>query len=257
MTSGPIGGTVYASSNYLNLVNQVLVQVNEVELTELTFADARGVHAAAKRGVLHAIQQINTKKVQWPFNNLVGFQVLTPGENIYSWPDNWKDVDWDTFYIEKDDTLSTGTHRLDFVSKDEYYRTEKDVDLDSLPDGRGRPDWVFEDHGGGYGVTPTPDQAYMLVFYYSVDDTRVSAFDDETSIPSLYDWVIVAGALIEMYMFYDNMARAELQTRTFNDAMDVMAHNLIPRSPSATVRTVNQGGGAKYSRHSMSGYVRG
>jgi hypothetical protein len=246
-----------ASSTYLQLVNQILVQANEVELTDSSFAGARGIHAAAKKGVRNAIRRINTMKVQWPFNNLTGSQVLTAGQELYTWPVLWKDVDWDSFYIVADGTLSTTTRPLGFVSKDIYYRTQKARDLDAGATGLRRPEFVFEANNGGFGVSPSPDAAYTVEFFYSTNDIDLETYDDVTTIPDLYDWVIESGAMIDIYKFYDNVARADQQDKEFKVAMDFMATNLIPSSPSVTARVVNNGGGAKYSRLSMTGFLQG
>lgn len=244
-----------ASSTYLQLVNKVLSRVNEVELTDSTFADARGVHAAAKQGVLETIRRINTVKVQWPFNQLTGQQVLSVGQVLYEWPSAWKDVDWDSFYIEKDDALSISTRRLDYLEKDTYYRTMKPSDLDESTDGSGLPLWVFESNAGGFGVTPAPDQAYTVRFFYSRNDIAMTVYSDQTTIPDIYDYVIVDGALAAVYLFYDNQARADSQEAAFTNGLNTMARNLIPSSKYALVRQVNRGGGAQYGRWGYMGYT--
>ncbi len=246
-----------ASSTYLTLVNKVLRRVNEVELTASNFADARGIHASAKEGVLRTVRRINTKKIQWPFNQVTGSQLLVVGQELYTWPALWKDVDWGSFYIEKDDTLGTNTHELKKADQDVYYKTLKPRDLDSDTDGRGKPDYVFESNAGGFGVTPSPDQAYTVKFFYSTNDIVLDAYTDSVTMPDLYDELIIDGAMYTIYMHYDNVDRANEAENAFKDQLNEMAINLIPKSDSVIVRQVNTGGGSQYSRSSMSGYLAG
>ena len=54
------------ASTYLQLVNEVLRDMNEVELTSATFASSRGVQTTVKDYVNRAIADIINSDLNWP-----------------------------------------------------------------------------------------------------------------------------------------------------------------------------------------------
>lgn len=243
------------SSTYLELTNRVLRRLNEVELDASTFASALGIHAATKDAVLDTVRKMNAQKFEWPFNAAAGSQVLTIGEEVYTWPADLRIPDWESFYIEKDDSLAVNTHPLMQISKEEWYKQLRGRDFDADNDGRSIPDFVFETDSGGFGVTPSPLQAYTVKYQYFIKTITLSADSDVCTIPSEYDYVIVDGALAYMYTFLDNDERAALKEKDFRDGLNYMAYILIPKSPRVRGTEVNFGGGSRFSRLSSLGYI--
>jgi len=139
-----------------------------------------------------------------------------PGQEEYSWPQNFKIADWDSFQIQADSTLDVDFLTLKFISRDEYYRRYRDTDQNAGADGISIPNYVFPSHGSGYGVSPSPDRAYKVKFRYYLNNTSLINPTDETRIPSTYDHVIVEGALYHMYMFRDNIESANMAMQVFD-----------------------------------------
>lgn len=218
------------SSTYLELTNRVLRRLNQVELTSSDFASARGLHATAKDAVLDTVRKINAQKFEWPFNYTVGTQVLTANIEEYDYPADYRIADFESFYIEQDDTLNINTKRLRLISKDEWFKFRREEDFDSDA-GIGVPDYVFDLGNGGFGVSPTPSQAYTVKFNYFIKTITLDAYSDTCTIPTEYDYVIVDGALNYMYMFLDNDARAQKVEGDFNRGLQYMTHILIPKDP--------------------------
>ena len=172
-----------AGSTYGNLVNRLLRRINDVEIRESDFASVKGVQAAAKDAIVDTLREINTSRIDWPFNSVTTNQVLTVGTEEYSWPDGFNTADWNSFYIEKDDGLNVSTTPLRAISREQWFQSSKPMDLDSGTDGRGLPYFVFPASGHGFGVTPSPPQAYSVKYdYYTVPDDP-SNFTDEFTIP--------------------------------------------------------------------------
>src|SRR5690349_2259260 len=147
------------ASTFLDLVNQVLTQLNEVNLTESSFASARGIHASAKNGVRYAVKKINTQKFEWPFNAVNGSFTLSIGVGTYLWPSNYKRVDWNSIFVQRpqDGTAdNTKTAQLQHITSEEYYHWYKGNDDDGT-NAQGVPSLVYEQHLGGIGVHPIPD----------------------------------------------------------------------------------------------------
>jgi len=232
-------------STYLDLTNRVLRRLNEVEISSSEFASVRGVHAMAKDAVLDVVREINSQKFEWPFNLAVGSQTLTVADEDYDWPADFRSADWNSFYIENDGTLNTATRQLGEISKDEYFRLYRDADLDSGATGRGLPQFVFDLGDGGYGVSPSPDRAYILKFRYFINTIDLVTYDDTTTIPTEYDHVVTDGAMKHLYQFMDNPERAAKATQDFNRGLGFMTYNLIAKDPYAYVTMANVGGQPK------------
>jgi len=214
-------------STFIDLTNQLLRRLNEVEIAQADFAGVRGVQATAKDAVRNAIAKINQAEYEWPFNAAEHTQVLAVGQEEYSWPQYFKTVDWNSFKIEKNDSLGITTTPLSFISRDTYYRDYRPFDDDAGAPGRGLPEYIFPSHGNGYGVSPSPDQAYTLKFRYYMNHTDLVAYSDATRIPETYDNIIIEGALMQMYMFRDNMESAGISAQLFQQGVKEMQGILI------------------------------
>lgn len=202
-------------STYLNLCNMVLRRINEVEMTSAEFADVRGVQALVKDAVRAAIAKINQAEFEWPFNASEHTQVLEVGRTEYDWPDYFKIADFNSFQIQKNDSLGVSYKTLSAIERDEWYAKYRDTDYDAGSTGRAVPDFVFPSHGTGFGVTPSPDKAYSLRFRYYLNYADLTAHDDVTRIPESFDTVIIDGALYHLYMFKDNIDAANAAFQAF------------------------------------------
>lgn len=202
-------------STYLALCNQVLRRLNEVEIAADAFPTVRGVQALVKDSVKASVAKINQAEFEWPFNAAEHTQVLVAGQNEYTWPDYFKVSDYNTFQILKNDSFNVGFKTLNHIDRDTWYRNHRDDDYESGSAGRGVPDMVFSSHGNGFGVTPSPDQAYSVRFRYYLNYANITNSDDVTRIPDSFDTVIVDGALYHLYMFKDNLESSQAAYMAF------------------------------------------
>ena len=207
------------ASTYINLCNMVLRRINEVEIAQADFGTVRGVQALVKDAVRAAIAKINQAEFEWPFNASEHTQVLTAGRTEYDWPDYFKIADFNSFQIQKNDSLATGYKTLSAIERDDWYREYRDTDFEAGSAGRGVPDFVFPSHGTGFGVTPSPDKAYSVRFRYYLNYADLTAYDDVTRIPESFDTVIVDGALYHLYMFKDNLDAANAAFIAFQSGL--------------------------------------
>ena len=60
------------ASTYLTLVNNVLRDMNEVELTSSNFTSSRGVQTTVKDYINRAISDILNSELNWPFTRAEG-----------------------------------------------------------------------------------------------------------------------------------------------------------------------------------------
>jgi hypothetical protein len=236
-----------ANTSYLDLTNKLLRRLNEVEMESSDFASARGVQAMAKDAINASIAKINNQHFEWPFNSYAGkTQLLTVGTNQYTFPADLKSVDWNSFRIQKDDTLGTNTKHLKFVSKDYWEDFFKDLDFDAGVTGVNIPLFVFKGQNFGFGVTPSPNKAYTVIFDYFKLFTPLSLYTDVSTIPSNYDEVIIQGGLYHFYMFRDNDTQAVAADKEFDKQIRFMT-NILGNPDDRMLTTMIDSGGPSYA----------
>lgn len=206
-------------STYIDLCNKTLRRLNEVEISADNFPSVRGVQALVKDAVKAAIAKVNQAEYGWPFNAAEHTQVLNVGQTEYTWPDYFKVSDWNTFQIQKDESLGVSYKTLKSIDQDEWYRSHRDADFEAGSAGRAIPDFVFPSHGNGFGVSPSPDKAYTIRFRYFQNYSDLTAATDVTRIPESFDTVIVDGALYHLYMFKDNLEAANAAFLAFQQGI--------------------------------------
>lgn len=232
-------------STYLNLTNRVLRRINEVELTDSSFAAARGMQAVVKDAVRDAILEINQQKWEWPYLAFQNSQVLEVGETEYSWPAPFKSVDWNSFQIRKDSTFGINNTHLKSIDRNFWYEFMKDRDEDNYPNGIALPVYVFKSHGDGFGISPAPDKLYTLEFRYYINETDMVNSTDMTNIPSAFDNVITQGALYHMNLFKEDVQGTGIAQKNFQDGIRAMYSILVSESAPQEMRSTvtNYGGG--------------
>lgn len=114
------------SSTFIQLTNRVLNRFNEVELTTSNFASARGIHKDAQNAVLDAVDYINNRDFNWPFNFSANTDVLTAGIGKYSADSGSKIIDFETFRIVEGDSPSVQGRHL--KPMDYYQFVERYID---------------------------------------------------------------------------------------------------------------------------------
>ena len=206
-------------STYIDLCNKVLRRLNEVEIATDDFGGVRGVQALVKDAVKAAIAKVNQAEFEWPFNAAQHTTTLVVGQTEYTWPSYYKIADWNSFQLQKNDSLNVGYASMDFIERDVWYAKFRDADYDAGSVGRGVPQMVFPSHGNGFGVTPSPDQAYQVTFRYYLNYSDLTNHDDTTRIPESFNTLIVDGALYHLYMFKDNLDAAQVAYLAFQQGI--------------------------------------
>lgn len=239
-------------STYLSLTNRLLKRLNDVEITQSDFPSVRNLQATAKDAIVDSVRHINNYRTNWPFNSEAGSQLLTVGQTEYDWPTEFANVDWDSFQIQKDDTLATRSRNLKYIPKDFWYSQLKDIDDDAGSEGRSVPEVVFMGSGSRFGVSPSPDQAYTVEYNYFKTPTDPVLFDDTVTIPTKFDYVIVAGAMYYMNQFKGDTESTDRIEAKLKEYLRDMVNQLLPNQDRAHVTRVNLGGGTK-STHMWTG----
>lgn len=231
------------ATTFMALANKLLRRLNEVEISQADFLSVRGVQALAKDAINASIAEIQNQQIEWSFNYSTGSQLLTVGTNLYNFPANCKKVDWNSFRLEKDDDLSINTKHLNFVSKDQWETMGKDQDLDASTDGVGVPLMVFKGDGFQFGVTPSPTEAYTVLFDYYLNFTELTTYDTTSTIPSNYDEVIIQGAMWHFWGFRDDDVKMDKAEAKFKKMLGIMipVHGNLPEDRMQSSMLTNVG----------------
>lgn len=231
------------TKTFLSYANDLLVPFGETQISSSDWSSLTGPQLAAKNGVLRAVRQIMSIERKWPFNIQDGEQVLTAGTFEYAWPSGFRDVDMNSFYIEKDDTLNVNTSVLPEMSEEDWIRFEKESDFNNTTSGRNVPTNVVR-LPSKYLITPNPNGAYTVKFKYYSIPTDMSAYTDTTTIPDEYQDVVIDHGMIWLNKFYEN---DEQQAQAINEAKEslkdmrsiLINHDFVMRD--TRVRNTNRG----------------
>ena len=74
------------ATTYLTLVNNVLNELNEPELTSSTFSSSRGIQTAVKKFVLKAMHEIYSSLSEIPDLYKATKQITNAGQRTYALP---------------------------------------------------------------------------------------------------------------------------------------------------------------------------
>ena len=113
------------ATTYLVLVNNVLNELNEKELTSTTFSSSRGIQTSVKKFVLKAMHELYNSISEIPDLYLSTTQDTNSGQRTYSLPSSaspqsgdlaYRKVDWETFRLVPKELITNGEFTSDIDS---------------------------------------------------------------------------------------------------------------------------------------------
>ena len=105
------------ATTYLVLVNNVLNEMNEAELTSSTFSSSRGIQTAVKKFILKAMHEVYNSISEIPDLYLSTIQDTNAGQRTYSLPSSaspqsgdlaYRKIDWDSFRLVPKELVTNG-----------------------------------------------------------------------------------------------------------------------------------------------------
>lgn len=217
-----------ANNTFLSLVNQTCRRLNEVELTDSNFANAKGFYAHIKDAVNASIRHINQMHVEWPFNFDTMDEILTPGVCRYSFPSDAKSVDFESFRLRQNVALGVNEGKtLEHINYDTYLQNYVSQEDDTTGANGSTPHSVAMAKNFEWVIAPMPDKPYMLTYEYYKFPPDLERSTDVPTIPNRYRHIIVDGACYYAYMFRDNKDAAALIEKKFDDGIKFMRVHLI------------------------------
>lgn len=216
------------SSTYLALTNELLRRLNEVVIDQADFASVRNVQALAKDAINASIRKIIQSAQEWPFTLSTYEQTLVAGTREYDFPADMSSVDWESFYIKKLTSAGNTPSRLTAITYTEYldnYRVSDDTN--DSGSGIGAPVRIYQTQEEKFGVTPSPDAAYIIEYKYWTFPADMTAYDDTCIIPARFNHVVIDGAMMYMMRFRSNDASSQLHQNDFIEGIKMMRRVLV------------------------------
>ena len=217
------------ASTYIDLTNKLLRRLNEVTLDSADFSSARNVQALGKDSINYAIREILSYVQEWPFTTTTTTQALSSGVQEYAFPTNLHVVDWDSFFLQKDATLTPPVDgaKLDVVSFDEYQEDRRATDSNMASSSYEKPQYVYRTQQTKFGVTPPPDQAYTISYVYNSFPDDLNLSTDTTVVPPRFDHVVIEGGMVYMMRFRSNDQATSYHTQKFKEGLEFMRRVLL------------------------------
>lgn len=214
------------ASSYLVLINNVLRDLNEVELTSSNFATSRGIQTAVKDYVNRAIDDIINSDTEWPFTVAQASITTTAGTRLYTKESSAKTIDYDSFlFLEAADKSE---QKLDYISYSEYLDNFHERDTDPTGNSQALPVYVYTNPEEKIGLSPVPDKStYTIKYFYYTTHTPLSADTDTSIIPQRFENVIIERAKYYAYTLRGETQNAQLAQIQFDKYIKRMRVELI------------------------------
>lgn len=217
-------------ATYINLVNELLRRLNEVSINETDFSAARNVQALAKDAVNSAMREMLQEVQEWPFTLVTYEQTLTAGTSTYAFPSNYSSADWETFYLKK--LVNNAPKRLTLITYDTYidkHRPNEDSGANNTI-----PQLVYMTQDNKFGVTPVPDDSYVIEYRYWLYPEDMINATDVCVIPERFKHILLDGAMIYIMRFRSNDQQASMHQQKFDDGIKMMRRLVMDIKPNVT-----------------------
>jgi hypothetical protein len=240
------------STTYLEVVNELLAETNEVELTSGTFSSAVGIHSYVKKIANRAYMDICAYKKTWPFLSAAESNVNDPfAGNVYiptvagqRWyllkpgstdtGTDYSKVDWNSFFITTEGVSGETTpytyEQMKFLPFGKWFmwRSENEASDAGGPQDYGLPDRVIASKDGRYvGLSCIPDKEYRLYFNAWVQPTKLNAHGDVLKVPDKYIPVLLDKARSYLHQFKQDEVAVNVSMNDYRQGLRKMCLDLI------------------------------
>jgi hypothetical protein len=240
-----------STSTYMDVVNNILVELNEVKLTSSTFSNAVNIQEFIKNAVNRALYDINQEHYQWPFlavststdpylgntyiETVAGTRWYLLNSASTGVDDDYGYVDWEKFTLTTEGVDGeVSPYTVDSLApvslekwKMHYASTEaKDEAEDQT---RGQPQRVIRNPDGRYfGLSPIPDKVYRVYFYAWNQMSPVVNYNDTFPFQEQYvQSVLIPRVRYYAWAFKENKDRSLLAQEDWKKGNRRMREQLI------------------------------
>ena len=240
------------AKTYLSMTNELLVEINEPEVT--TVSGALGIQKfvancvnRAYFDIVDAVDEWSWLKTAAPQNDYYGntFIETVAGQRWYLLKAGSTDVDtdydsvnWDDFTLTTEGVTGKSTPhtinklafttlsawRANFAQGEEANKANSQTYSTPLR-------VLRSSDGRRFGLSPIPDDVYRIYFFAYNRPTELSADTDKVLFPEQYKPVLLARARYYIYQFKDNIAQSQLALDEYKKGLQNMADQLNSPQP--------------------------
>lgn len=212
--------------NYLELINAVLREVNEVELT--TLASARGIQSSVSDFINKSQRDIINSEMEWPFTVASTSFTTVATQAEYTRAATAKTLDFDSFTVQE--SASTAEKYLQYITFEEYIERYNERDTDPGGGSHALPQFVYYTPDEKIGLSPVPDlSTYTVRYYYYGTNADMVLATDTPVIPERFHDVIVNRARYYTHMLRSDTQFSQLALKDYTDGLARMRVELINR----------------------------
>jgi len=239
-------------SQYLDICNEMLDEVNEVRLTAANFSDAKNIQRYVKEVINRAYLDIHDVEYKWPWTTTAAPQDEQLGNTYIEtvagtrWyllkaassgiDDDYGHIDWEDFLLTEEGVSAKSdpyeVRQLGLISIEEWKDWHAKSETAEKHDATSReiPLRVMRSPDGRrFGLSPIPDEVYRIYFTAYNQLTLLSAYDDEIIMPSQYLPVLMSRIRYYVWQFKQEPQQAAMAKQDFDRGLKQMrrAHNPI------------------------------
>lgn len=240
------------AKTYLSMTNELLVEINEPELT--TVSGALGIQKFVSNCVNRAYFDIVDAVDEWswlntaaPQNEYYGntFIETVAGTRWYLLKAGSTDIDtdydsvnWDGFTLTEEGvsgkTAPFSINKLGFSTLSDWrnnYAANEEANKANTQT-YGKPLRVLRSSDGRrFGLSPIPDEVYRIYFFAYNRPATLTNDTDKVLFPEQYKPVLLARARYYIYQFKDNIAQSQLALDEYKKGLKSMADQLNSPQP--------------------------
>ena len=241
------------SKTYLSMTNELLVEINEPEVT--TISGALGIQKFVSNCVNRAYFDIVDAQDTWSWlsssatqGNYNGntYVETVAGQRWYllkqgssSVDTDFSNVDWDGFSLTEQGvsgkTEPYTIRNLPFVSLEtwrDFYAEGEERDSSKATPIYGVPERIIRSEDNRhFGLSPVPNGVYRIYFYAYNRPSELTNDTDVVLFPAQYKPVLLARARYFIYQFKDNIAQTQLALDEYKKGLDKMIEQLNAPQP--------------------------
>ena len=242
------------AKTYLSMTNELLVEINEPEVT--TISGALGIQKFVANCVNRAYFDIVDAQDTWSWlsssatqGNYNGntYVETVAGQRWYllkqgsSGVDtDFSNVNWDGFVLTEENvngkTEPYTIRNLPFVSLEtwrDFYSVAENRDSSKADSNFGVPERIVRSEDNRhFGLSPVPNEVYRIYFYAYNRPSSLVNDTDVVLFPEQYKTVLMARARYYIYQFKDNIAQTQLALTEYNKSLGKMIEQLNAPQPS-------------------------
>jgi len=240
------------AKTYLSMTNDLLVEINEPELTSI--AGAVAIQKFVANSVNRAYFDIVDAQDTWswlttssPQDNYNGNTYIetVAGTRWYllksgsaSVDTDYSNIDWDSFTLTEESVAGkTSPYKIDklpFVTLEtwkNFYAQSEEQDK-ATTQLYGVPQRIIRSEDGRrFGLSPIPDGVYRIYFNAFDRPSELSNDTDVVLFPEQYKPVLLARARYYIYQFKDNISQSQLALDEYKKGLNKMIEQLNAPQP--------------------------